>query len=149
MNHHALLILHLLSASIWVGGHLFLMFRIFPEVLKNRDTLQLLTFENKYEPLGMGALIMLVVTGLMMASNYGISPKGWLAFTPGIGRMVSTKLILLLATVGVALSALTRVIPSLKQSPCKLPEMAIHASIVTLLGITMLMVGSYGRYGGF
>lgn len=47
MYHHLLLVIHLIGASIWVGGHLFLSLRILPEVLKKRNPEILLSFEKK------------------------------------------------------------------------------------------------------
>jgi len=149
MNHHILLILHLIAACIWVGGHVYLVTRIFPSVLRQQNAQQLLMFEQKYEPLGMAALLTLIITGLLLAKGYQVSVQEIAAFKPGIARMVAVKLALLLATACFALSALTRVIPALKKTPKKLFEMAAHAAAVTLLGLAMVVVGSYGRYGGF
>jgi len=36
MYHHILLILHLLAATIWVGGHLFLSIRFLPEAFRKK-----------------------------------------------------------------------------------------------------------------
>lgn len=148
MNHHLLLIVHLIAACIWVGGHLYLVTRVFPSVLTHRDAQQLLAFEQRYEPLGIGALLALVITGLLLSRNYHVSVQDVLAFNPGIARLAAVKLMLLLATICFALSALTRVIPTLKHSTKKLPEMAAHATAVTLIGLAMVVLGSYGRYGG-
>lgn len=147
--HHLLLIIHLLSATIWVGGHLVLAIGFLPKALKNKDFSYIGNFEKKYEPIGMPALLLLVVTGIMMAYDFGIKFGIWFSFSNPIEKVVSFKLICLILTVCLAISAQTRVLPKLEKGDMsKLPEMAFHIISVTLLGITMLILGSFFRYGG-
>jgi putative copper export protein len=149
MSHHLLLIIHLLCASIWVGGHLLLVFGHLPQALKEKNQNIILNYERKYEPVGMTALVLLVVTGIMMAYKYGVGIEYWFHFATPIEKVVSTKLLLLLLTVLFALSAQFRVLPKLKNDPDKLPEMTFHIVSVTLIGVLMLIVGSFVRFGGF
>jgi putative copper export protein len=149
MSHHLLLIIHLLCASIWVGGHLLLVFGHLPQALKEKNQNIILNYERKYEPVGMTALVLLVVTGIMMAYKYGVGIEYWFHFATPIEKVVSTKLLLLLLTVLFALSAQFRVLPKLKNNPDKLPEMTFHIVSVTLIGVLMLIVGSFVRFGGF
>lgn len=149
MSHHLLLIIHLLCASIWVGGHLLLVFGHLPQALKEKNQNIILNYEQKYEPVGMTALVLLVVTGIMMAYKYGVGIEYWFHFATPIEKVVSTKLLLLLLTVLFALSAQFRVLPKLKNDPDKLPEMTFHIVSVTLIGVLMLIVGSFVRFGGF
>jgi putative copper export protein len=148
MNHHFLLILHLISASIWVGGHLILWIMILPKALKQKEPNLILRFEQQYEALGMSSLVLLVITGVWMAYHFNISVSDWFSFSSPLERMVSLKLTLLISTVLFAISAQARVIPKLKYNPDKLPEMALHITVVTLLGVAMLMLGSLARFGG-
>ncbi len=148
MNHHLLLIIHLICAAVWVGGHIYLALRILPRSLKNRDVALLLQFEKSYEPVGMPALALLVITGLWMSAQFGIRWQSWFSFSSPLEKIVSLKIILLLFTVLLAISAQKRVIPRLKQDPSKLFEMALHIIAVTLAGIAMLVLGSFVRYGG-
>ncbi len=148
MNHHLLLVIHLICAAIWVGGHLFLAVRILPLVLKENDVGQLLSFEKKYEPVGMPALLLLVITGIWMALQYGVPVRQWFSFASPIERVVSTKLALLLFTVLLALSAQIRVLPRLRAGAARLPEMALHIVGVTAAGVAMLVLGTFVRYGG-
>jgi len=37
MYHHFLLIIHLLAATVWIGGHLILSTRYLPEAIKTKD----------------------------------------------------------------------------------------------------------------
>ena len=61
-----ILILHLLGACVWVGGHLYLLIRLLPGFVRDNDVIGLLKFERNYEPLGMIALLTQVITGLYM-----------------------------------------------------------------------------------
>ena len=149
MNHHLLLIIHLIAATIWVGGHLYLTLRVLPGVLKNKDAERLLKFEKSFEPLGMPALLLLVITGVWMSLQFGISWDQWFSFSSPLEQVVSTKLLLLLSTILFAISAQTRVLPKLRKGQNKLPEMAVHITAVNLLGIALLIMGTFMRYGGF
>lgn len=147
--HHLLLIIHLLSATIWVGGHLVLAIAFLPKALKHKDFSYIESFEKKYELVGIPALVLLVITGIIMAYDFGIQLGSWFSFSSPMEKGVSFKLICLLLTVGFAISAQTRVLPKLEKGDInKLPEMAFHIISVTLLGIAMLILGSFFRYGG-
>jgi len=148
MSHHVLLVLHIFAATIWVGGHTYLVLRLFPKILREKDTALLLAFERNYEPLGMSALAVLIITGVWMSAQYGVAVGDLFTFTHPIERVVSLKVLLLLTTIAFAVSAQTRVIPTLTKSPAKLSSMAVHATAVTLLAITMMVLGTFIRYGG-
>ncbi len=148
MSHHLLLIIHLLSAAIWVGGHLLLVFGHLPQALREKNQNIILDYERKYEPVGMTALVLLVITGVMMAYKYGVSVEYWFQFATPTEKVISTKLLLLLLTVLFALSAQFRVLPKLKTNHDKLPEMTFHILSVTLIGVLMLIFGSFVRFGG-
>ncbi|MEL1253014.1 CopD family protein [Flavobacterium sp. DGU38] len=149
MNHHLLLIIHLLSAAIWVGGHILLCVAYLPKALKEKDPGIILNYEKKYEPVGMISLFLLVVTGILMAYKYGVTIEYWFQFATPIERVVSSKLVLLFLTAGFALSAQFRVLPKLKTNPDTLLEMTFHILSVTTIGIVMLVFGSFIRFGGF
>lgn len=149
MSHHLLLILHLICATIWIGGHLYLSICLLPKILRRKDVALLLSYEKSFEPLGMSALLLLVITGIWMALQYGVSISQWFSFSPPIERVVSVKLILLFITILFALSAQIRVLPKLRNNNIrKLPEMAFHIIAVTIIGIVMLILGTFVRYGG-
>lgn len=149
MNHHLLLVIHLLSAAIWVGGHILLCVGYLPKTLKEKDPDIILNYEKKYEPAGMTSLFLLVTTGILMAYKYNVTIEYWFQFATPIEKVVSSKLVLLFTTAVFALSAQFRVLPKLKANPDKLPEMTFHIVSVTTIGILMLIFGSFIRFGGF
>ena len=148
-THHLILILHLISATIWVGGHLVLAIGYLPKAFKRKDFSYIGNFEKTYEPIGMPSLAVLVITGILMAYDYNASFSSWFSFATPIERVVSLKLICLLTSICFAISAQTRVLPKLRKGQLnKLSEMAVHIICVTLIGVVMVILGSLVRIGG-
>ncbi|ESU27695.1 putative copper export protein [Flavobacterium saliperosum S13] len=125
-----------------------LVFAYLPKALKEKKQHIILEYEKKYEPVGMPALALLVITGILMAYNYGVGVESWFHFATPIEKVVSVKLALLFVTVLFALSAQFRVLPKLKNNPDILPEMSVHILSVTTIGVIMLILGSFVRFGG-
>ena len=149
-THHILLVLHLIAATIWVGGHLVLAIGYLPKALKHKDFRYIGNFEKTYEPIGMPSLAVLIITGILMAYDYNAGFSSWFSFATPIERVVSLKLTFLLTTVCFAISAQTRVLPKLRKGQLnKLPEMAVHIICVTLIGVLMVILGSLVRIGGW
>ena len=148
-THHLILILHLIAATIWVGGHLVLAIGYLPKALKRKDFSYIGNFEKTYEPIGMLSLAVLVITGILMAYDYNAGLSSWFSFATPIERVVSLKLICLLTSICFAISAQTRVLPKLRKGQLnKLSEMAVHIICVTLIGVVMVILGSLVRIGG-
>lgn len=148
-THHILLIVHLIAATIWVGGHLVLAIGFLPKALKHNDFSYIGNFEKTYEPIGMPSLVVLVITGIIMAYDYSAGFSTWFSFSTPIERVVSLKLMCLLTSVCFAISAQTRVLPQLRKGNMKkLTEMAVHIICVTTIGVLMVVLGSFVRIGG-
>ena len=148
-THHLILILHLIAATIWVGGHLVLAIGYLPKALKRKDFSYIGNFEKTYEPIGMPSLAVLVITGILMAYDYNAGLSSWFSFATPIERVVSLKLTCLLTSICFAISAQTRVLPKLRKGQLnKLSEMAVHIICVTLIGVVMVILGSLVRIGG-
>jgi len=140
-----ILILHLLGACIWVGGHLVLLLTILPKALRERDPSAVLRFEHGYERIGIPALLVQAVTGIWLASRY--VPGIWPAFTFGdpLRSAVAIKLLLLLGTILTGLHARLRIIPRL--TPDRMSLLAVHVALVTIMAVAMLYVGAFIRTG--
>jgi putative copper export protein len=140
-----MLLLHLLAATIWTGGHLVLATCVLPSVLRERSAPELLRFESAYERIGMPALVIQIVTGLWLAHHWLPQPQNWLSFEAGPGRLIALKLSLLTLTAALALDARFRVIPKL--SADNLVDMAWHIYGVTCLSVLFVVVGLSFRTG--
>lgn len=140
-----ILLLHLLGATIWTGGHIVLATVILPRVLKERSPRRLLEFEQAFEKIGMPALIVQVLTGLWLAWHLVPDPIEWFNMSNPIAHGIAAKLLLLALTVAFALDAKLRVLPRFDES--KLVDMAWHIIPVTVFSVLFVAVGVSFRAG--
>lgn len=137
-----IIFIHILSATVWTGGHLILSFTFLPKALKNNDFNVLETFESKFERIGIPALLLLVITGIYMAIQY--SPDLFLFdFTDHYTKHISIKFILLIATLLLALHARFVLIPKKNLKP-----LSYHIIAVTIISVVFVFVGFSARSGG-
>jgi len=139
-----LLTLHILGACVWAGGHLVLALTILPSALARRDPRILRGFEEPFERIGIPALVVQVVTGAWLASQF-VPMSRWLAFGSALEVRIGTKLLLLGLTVALALHARLRLIPRLDNS--NLGLLAVHIILVTAVGVALVIVGVDFRTG--
>lgn len=134
-----LIVLHLLGASIWIGGHIVLSTAVLPRALQNRDPASLLDFESAFERVGLPALLLQVATGLWLAYLWLPRVSAWFALDTALSRLIAAKLVLLAATLVLALHARLRLIPRLDRD--NLVVLAYHIIAVTIISIGFLLVG--------
>ncbi|WP_428094633.1 hypothetical protein [Candidatus Pollutiaquabacter sp.] len=142
-----LIFFHLVGATIWTGGHLILATRILPEALRKRDPAILKVFEEPFEKIGIPALLVQTITGLLLAGHY--LNHWWYAFrfeTP-MHTWIAWKLMFLGATILIAAHARIRLITRLKEE--NLGYLAAHIIVITLLSIAFLVLGTTLRMGGW
>ena len=139
------LVLHILSATIWTGGHLVLALALLPKILRERSVADLLAFESAYEKWGMTALVIQVLSGLWLAHTLIPDMGSWFAADNFVTRLILLKLTLLALTLAVAMDARLRVIPRL--SADTLPAMALRIRLITTLGVAFVIVGTTFRTG--
>ncbi|MHA8061907.1 CopD family protein [Aquirufa beregesia] len=143
MLYHTLLLLHLIGACIWVGGHLLLSLQIVPKALLNKDIQLIQHFEKNYEPIGIPSLVVQIITGVWMAIiQYGIQ----FSWDNPIQRNIIIKLSLLVLSLVLALHARIFIIPKLSVN--KLPLMVLHIRFITLVALLMVFFGLQFRFGG-
>lgn len=134
-----ILIIHVLSATIWVGGHLLMMFRYLPGVIRSNDISSLLEFESKYESMGKPALVLLIVTGFWMGLSYDDNPLHWFSFENEIYALLAVKTILLMITLISAIDAHTRI--AKKEGTALIKSTVFHIRIVTVAAVLLLIAG--------
>ena len=140
-----ILLLHILAATIWTGGHIVLSVVVLPKILKEGSPEALLDFESVYEKIGMPALIVQVLTGVILAYRMVPDFNQWFDLANPISHAIMAKLGLLALTVGFALDARFRVIPTLSETT--LTVMAWHIVPVTIFSILFVIVGVSFRTG--
>lgn len=142
----AVLVLHLLGAAVWTGGHLVLALSVLPRALARRDASLVQQYEELYERIGVPALVIQVATGIWLALQH-VPFARWLAFGNALERQVGLKLVLLALTLVLALHARLRIVPKLHAD--KLRFLALHIAIVSALAVGLVLVGAGFRIGGF
>jgi putative copper export protein len=141
-----LVIVHALAATVWTGGHLALDLGVLPRALRAQSAEAIRSFEETFEPLGLTALALQVVTGLWMGWIYLPGFRGLFSPANPIGMLVGVKLLLLATTAALALHARLRLIPNL--SDANLSGLAWHIRGITALAIAFVGVGALIRLGG-
>jgi len=145
VTYRLLVGLHLLGATVWVGGHLVLSLSVLPRALRARDPEIVRDFESGFERLGIPALLVQVITGLWLAGRWAPDVAGWFVPSTPQAKLVLVKLALLAVTIALAVHARLRVIPRLDAARLRL--LAYHVVAVTLLGVALLAVGVAIRTG--
>lgn len=145
--HGILLLLHVVSATVWTGGHLVLATAVLPRVLRSRDPSDLVWFEAGYERIGMPALAIQVATGVLLAYDLEPDIANWFVCADGPARLITMKLGLLALTAVIALDARLRVIPRLDAE--RLTDLAWHVVPVTALSVLFVVVGVSFRNGWY
>lgn len=136
---------HLIAATIWTGGHIVLATCVLPRVLRERSAEELQRFEGAYERVGMPALLVQVVTGLLLAHSFLPDVRMWFDLSNPVARGICVKLALLAMTLGLAVDARLRVIPKLSER--NLTDMAWHIVPVTILSVLFVLTGLSFRTG--
>jgi putative copper export protein len=142
---YILILLHVLGATIWVGGHLILAFSYLPDALKRQSITELQNFEDKFERIGIPALIIQIITGVFLAFHMNPNWTQWFNMSGSI-RGIGIKLLLLLLTAILAVDARFRIIPNLTLK--NLNSLVWHIVPVTIIGVLFVVVGVFFRIGG-
>lgn len=143
--YNAILLLHVLAATVWTGGHLVLSFSVLPRAIARRDPEILLSFEAAYERIGMPALIIQTASGLWMAFMILPNVTAWWSFATPAEKLIALKLALLVATAVIAFDTRRRLIPRI--SADTLPYMARRIRLVTTLSVLFVVAGVSFRGG--
>ncbi len=141
-----MLTLHVLAATVWVGGHLVLSLSVLPKALRADDPRIVLDFESAYERVGLPALLVQVITGIWLAWRLIPEVGEWFSFSSPIATTIGVKLILLAVTLALAVHARLRLIPNLEDG--SLRPLALHIVAITAIAVLMVVAGVGFRFGG-
>lgn len=138
-----LIFLHVLGATVWAGGHLILSIGFLPRALKLKDLSIIVNFEKHYERVGIPALLIQVITGVWMALLY-VPFNDWMSLSTKHHLYLWTKFGLLLVTIAFAVHARLFIIPKLTVE--KLPSLAFHIVMATMLAVLFVITGLSFRF---
>jgi putative copper export protein len=142
-----ILLLHLLGATVWTGGHLLLALVILPRALRQRDVEGIRSFEHAFEKIGIPALLVQIASGLWLAHRMLPDVSAWFQWNHPFARLILLKLSLLALTALLAADARLRIIPRL--GPHNLHSLAWHIIPVTVISVLFVVVGVSFRTGWF
>jgi putative copper export protein len=138
MEIKILILFHVLGACVWVGGHLVLALSVLPKALREEDPDVVRVFEERFERIGIPALLVQVITGLRLAWIY-VDVSDWFSFDNVMNTHISIKLSLLIVTILLALHARFFIIPKLNKK--NLSFLALHIIAITLIALALLFTG--------
>jgi len=141
----ALIVLHLLAACVWLGGHVVLAALLFGSALDGRNPDTTYRIESLYDKLGMSALLGLIMTGLLLAYLHLPDFSKWLAFDSPMGRLIGVKLILLVVTLSLALDLRGRMFA--RVGSAGLASLRLHIVLITLVSAASVFMGASFRIG--
>jgi putative copper export protein len=147
MLYNVLLALHLISATVWIGGHLVLVLGFLPLAIQKKDSSIVSSFEEVYEKIGIPALIIQVISGFWLGYLKLPDFSLWFVWSNYSSKLLSIKVIALGLTIILALHARLRIIPKLQTA--NLIYLAFHIAGVTILALVFLLAGLSFRTGWF
>ncbi|BEP16678.1 CopD family protein [Pyrofollis japonicus] len=136
-------LLHLLGASVWIGGHLVIAFGYLPRLLRG-DPYELKRFEEVYEKIGIPSLLLVLATGAYMGLQWAPLEQ-WLAFE-GKARILDIKAAMALTVLLLAADVKLRIEPKAEQGKLPVLDLAAHIILVTILSIGFLVAGWLLRF---
>ena len=142
-----MLLLRVLAATIWAGGHLILAIGFLPRALRAKDSTIIEQFEVPYEKLGIPALLIQILTGVWLAFHYLPDVSNRFGFNNYLSASITLKFIFLGLTLGLALHARLRLIPNVNEK--NMVYLAWHIISVTILALLFVIVGVGIRIGGY
>lgn len=145
--YSTIILLHVLAATVWTGGHLVLAGTVQPRALKAHSPEILLEFENGFEKVGMPALVIQIASGLWLAYQQLPDVAAWFDFETYMATMIALKLGTLALTAAFAVSARFFIVPNLR--PETLPLFAWHIVPVTVLSVVFVILGVGIHTGGY
>jgi putative copper export protein len=140
------LMLHILAATVWTGGHLVLAVTVLPKALRRNAPELIFEFDSRFERIGIPALLLLVATGLWLAYRIIPDVSAWFSFENYVSTLIAAKLTLLALTVALAVDARIRIIPNISSDNLK--TLAFHIIPVTIISVLFVIIGVGFRTGG-
>lgn len=141
-----LILLHVLGATVWAGGHLILSLGFLPHALRNKDISSIINYETNYERIGIPALITQVITGFWMVLYY-VPFNYWWSLDSPHHYYLWIKISLLVATILLAVHARFFIIPKLTLE--LLPSLAFHIVMATIVAVAFVITGLSFRFTFF
>ena len=140
-----LVLLHVLGACVWTGGHIYLALAVLPRAFREKDHKVLEDAEGLIERVAMPALFIQVLTGIELVRRYAGGFTQIFDVEDAVDHFAVAKLVLLLATAALAADAHLR--RDRFEGMAWLRFMAWHVIAVTILAVAFVALGVGFRMG--
>lgn len=139
MEKSVLIILHILGASIWIGGLLIMALGVLPKAKKANNSLLLRDYEGSFHILGMIALTLQFLTGFRLAMIYAGGMKGLFDFSNHAAVLFIWKLVLILLTMGLFVVFKKKTLSALTDS--NISSASAMVWILTIIALALMILG--------
>ena len=132
-------LVHVLAASVWIGGHLVIALGYLPRLLRG-ELEELDRFERVYERIALPSLALAVATGIYLGAHW-YPVTDWLG--GGKASLLGVKAALVVVTVALAADARVRIIGGARKrgrrpNPV---DLAAHVAAVTAIAVAFAVLG--------
>src|SRR6056300_496674 len=131
-----LLILHILGASVWLGGLMIFAIGVVPKARKEGSIARTRSFESSFHILGMIAITIQFLTGLRLAMIYVGGMKGLFDFSNHGAVLFLWKLVLIIVSMVVFVIFKKKLKAAADDNPC-----SVSPFIWLLLAIALMVLG--------
>lgn len=135
-----LIILHLLGASVWLGGLLIFVIGVLPKANKAQSIVPTRNYENAFHIAGMVALTLQFLTGFRLAMIYVGGMKGLFDFSNHGAVLFLWKLVLILISMAVFVIFKKKLKSAKDDDPCSVSPFVVTL-LVLALGLMVLGLG--------
>ena len=136
-----IVLLHILTATISVGGHLIMISTYLLESVQKKNPKILLAFIKKFGIIGNPSLIILILTGLYMGYEMLPSLSDLFSFKNHLDTLVSIKLILLLLLGILIANIKLQLVPKVKKNSKYLNILALNIVLLTFVAVLFVVTG--------
>jgi len=141
-----MLFLHILFASVWCGGYLIYSIAFLPKALKEKDANIIKSFESSFGRLGLIALVLQLVTGILLSFRYIPNFFDWFSFSYYVPVNITLKLILIVITLFLVHYLKLVVFP--KTSNDNMKAAAFYIILTAVIAVGLVLIGTSFRFGG-
>lgn len=139
MEKSVLIILHILGASIWIGGLLIMALGVLPKAKKANNSSLLKDYEGSFHILGMIALTLQFLTGFRLAMIYAGGMKGLFDFSNHAAVLFIWKFVLILLTMGLFVIFKKKTLSTLTDS--NISSASVMVWILTIIALALMILG--------
>jgi len=146
-EYQVLQLIHVIGATIWVGGHLLLLGGYLRRALREGSASPIIEFERMFARIGLPSFALTMVSGALMGL-IRYPPSLWLDLDGPTGRL-GLKVLTVTALLPIMVYAEKRVLPALKSggNPKMLARFSVLATVATILSLILVVLGWAVRFG--